>query len=127
MFLYFVASNCLNRFSIISFDHVLMDTSTKLGTFSLEEEVLTEDSQNFGRFICNCLNCYFTTSRSCLHLNCFFNFFLPFIYYLLARPIRISYIKGKIFKIKNAMVTFISIEYSKPKILTWNLHHHSAS
>ena len=35
--------------------------------------------------------------------------------------------KGKIFKIKNAMVTFISIEYSEPKILTWNLHHHSPS
>ena len=33
--------------------------------------------------------------------------------------------KGKIFKIKNAMVTFISIEYSEPKILTRNLHHHS--
>ena len=25
------------------------------------------------------------------------------------------------------MVTFISIEYSEPKILTWNLHHHSPS
>ena len=25
------------------------------------------------------------------------------------------------------MVTFISIEYSVPKILTWNLHHHSPS
>ena len=25
----------------------------------------------FGRFICNCLNCYFTTSRIYLHLNCF--------------------------------------------------------
>ena len=35
--------------------------------------------------------------------------------------------KGKIFKIKNAMVTFISIEYSEPKILTRNLHHHSPS
>ena len=36
--------------------------------------------------------------------------------------------KGKILKIKNAMVTFISIEYSEPKILTWNLvHHHSPS
>ena len=43
------------------------------------------------------------------------------------RPIRICYMKGKIFKIKNAMVTFISIEYSEPKILTWNLHHHSPS
>ena len=25
------------------------------------------------------------------------------------------------------MVTFISIEYSEPKILTWNLHHNSPS
>ena len=25
------------------------------------------------------------------------------------------------------MVTFISIEYSEPKILTWNLNHHSPS
>ena len=25
------------------------------------------------------------------------------------------------------MVMFISIEYSVPKILTWNLHHHSPS
>ena len=25
------------------------------------------------------------------------------------------------------MVTFVSMEYSKPKILTWNLHHHSPS
>ena len=41
--------------------------------------------------------------------------------------IRICYMKGKIFKIKNAMVTFISIEYSQPKILTRNLHHHSPS
>ena len=44
-----------------------------------------------------------------------------------ARHIRICYIKGKIFKIKNAMVTFISIEYSEPKILTRNLNHHSQS
>ena len=36
--------------------------------------------------------------------------------------------KGKIFKVKKAMVTFISIERSEPKILTWNLvHHHSPS
>ena len=35
--------------------------------------------------------------------------------------------KGKIFKMKNAMVMFISIEYSEPKILTRNLHHHSPS
>ena len=35
--------------------------------------------------------------------------------------------KGKIFKVKNAMVTFISIERSEPKILTWTLHHHSPS
>ena len=35
--------------------------------------------------------------------------------------------KGKIFKIKNTMMTFISIEYSEPQILTWNLHHHSPS
>ena len=47
------------------------------------------------------------------------------LHYLPARPIRICYMKGKIFKVKNAMVTFISIERSEPKILTWNLHHHS--
>ena len=35
--------------------------------------------------------------------------------------------KGKILKIKNAMVTFIFIEYSKPKILTWNSHYRSPS
>ena len=40
-FLYFVASNCLCRFSSTLTD-VHMDTSTKLATFSLEEEVLTE-------------------------------------------------------------------------------------
>ena len=39
--LYFVASNCLCRFSSALTD-VHMDTSTKLATFSLEEEVLTE-------------------------------------------------------------------------------------
>ena len=41
VFLYFVASNCLCRFSSTLTD-VHMDTSTKLATFSLEEEVLTE-------------------------------------------------------------------------------------
>ena len=38
MFLYFVASNCLCRFCSALTD-VHMDTSTKLATFSLEEEV----------------------------------------------------------------------------------------
>ena len=81
MFLYFV--NCLCRFSSALTD-VHMDTSTKLATFSLEEEVLTECQTvwaitlTFGRFICNCLNCYFTTSRLYLHLNCFLNLFPPF-------------------------------------------------
>ena len=41
VFLYFVASNCLCRFSSTLTD-VHMDTSTKLATFSLEVEVLTE-------------------------------------------------------------------------------------
>ena len=41
MFLYFVASNCLCRFSS-TFTDVHMHTSTKLATFALEEEVLTE-------------------------------------------------------------------------------------
>ena len=49
MFLYFVASNCLCRFSSALTD-VHMDTSTKLATFSLEEEVLTE-------YITNISNC----------------------------------------------------------------------
>ena len=65
MFLYFVASNCLCRFCSALTD-VHMDTSTKLATFSLEEEVseyLPKHIKHFGQFICNCLNCYFTTSR----------------------------------------------------------------
>ena len=41
VFPYFVASNCLCRFSSTLTD-VHMDTSTKLVTFSLEEEVLTD-------------------------------------------------------------------------------------
>ena len=35
--------------------------------------------------------------------------------------------KGKMFKIKNARVTLVSIEYSEPRVLTQNLHHHSPS
>ena len=31
------------------------------------------------------------------------------------------------YKVRQYMVTFISIEYSEPKILTWNLHHHLPS
>ena len=53
--------------------------------------------------------------------------YFPRSHHLPARSIRIYYMKGKTFKIKNAMVTFISIEYSEPKILTWNLYHHSPS
>ena len=45
VFLYFVASNCLCRFSSGLTD-VHMDTSTKLATFSLEEEVLTESNMS---------------------------------------------------------------------------------
>ena len=41
MFLYFVASNCLCRFSS-TFTDVHMDTGTKLATLALEKEVLTE-------------------------------------------------------------------------------------
>ena len=51
---------------------VHIDTSSKFGYIFFDEKV-------FGRFICNCLNCYFTTSGSYLHLNCFFNLFPPFI------------------------------------------------
>ena len=54
-------------------------------------------------------------------LNCFLNFIdlnFPRSHHLPARPIRICYMKGKIFKIKNAIVTFISIGYSEPRILT---------
>ena len=69
---------------------------------------------------------YFTTSRLYLHLNCFLNSFPSFTSSPDASYSDL-YMKGKIFKIKNAMVKFISIEYSKPKILTWNLHHHSPS
>ena len=133
MFLYFVSSNCLCRFSSTLTD-VRMDTSTKLATFSLEEEVLTEFipkhvrlcGLHFGRFICNCLNCYFTTSRLYLHLNCFLNLFPPFTSSPGPSNWDLLY-ERKIFEIKNAMVMFISIEYSEPKILTWNLHHHSPS
>ena len=70
MFLYFVASNCLCRFSSGLTD-VHMDTSTKLATFSLEEEVLTEYIPKHVK-LCG-YNLYFTTSRLYLHLNCFLN------------------------------------------------------
>ena len=60
-------------------------------------------------------------------LKLLFKFISPVHIISRRRPIRICYMKGKIFKIKNAMVTFISIEYSEPKILTRNLHHHSPS
>ena len=149
--------------------------------------------QNLGRFVCNCLNCCFTTSRSYLHLNWFFNFFPPFTVESLSNSVferrtstgsglfaslgsglvqtlgQIVFIREKklsntnllesrhikekkaslpldvrrsktsllklpiiswarpIRKIKNAMATFISIEYSEPKILTRNLNHHSPS
>ena len=123
-----VASNCLRRFSSTLTD-VHMDASSKLATFPLEEEVLTSISPNMSDFVgynFNILGGYFTTSRLYLHLNCFLNSFPSFT----SSPDASNsdlYMEGKIFKIKNAMVKFISIEYSKPKILTWNLHHHSPS
>ena len=131
MFLYFASSNYLCRFSSALTD-VHMDTSTKLARRGSLNRVYPQTCQtvwaHFGRFICNCLNCYFTTSRLYLHLNCFF-FLIYFPVHIISRRIQfwICYTKGRILKIKNAMVTFISIDYSEPKILTRNLHHHSPS
>ena len=64
---------------------ICMTVGTKLTPNAAEEEVLTEYipkhvrlcGLHFGRFICNCLNCYFTKSRLYLHLNYFLNLFFP--------------------------------------------------
>ena len=136
MYLYFVASNCLCCFSSTLTD-VHTDTNTKLAMHiffrrgSLNRvylqtfQTLWAITLTFWAVYLQLLKLLFHYVKIISSFKLLFKFISPV--HIISRRVQFGSYETKIFKIIKAMVTFISIEYSEPKILTWNLHHHSPS
>ena len=131
MFLYFVASNCLCRFSSALTD-VHMDTSTKLARRGSLNRVYPQTYQTvwatFWAVYLQLLKLLFDYVKIISSFKLFFKFIFPV--HIISWRVQFGSVIRKVeyLKLKTPWwLMFISIEYSEPKILTWNLHHHSPS
>ena len=133
-FLYFLASNYLCRFSSALTDFN-MDTSNKLARTGSLNRVYPQTCQTVWATTLTFWAVYLQLLKLLFHyikiISLFklcFKFISPV--HIISRRVQFGSVIRKVEYLKlktSCMVTFISIEYSEPNILTWNLHHHSPS